>query len=377
MLAGMLLAAERGLRGRGVEPAQVRRVLVLEYRLPLGCVVHLTPVFEAMKRAAGREIEIAVATRGLGLEVLRHSRFVDHLIETPDPTVALGAAVRGLRRELRRRGFEPECVLTGASDQRTRIALIGMLGTRGWRGGFTVTPKLYQRPLAYDAGLSLIGNNLRLAKMIGCEAEVTRPRVFFSESDAATARELLREANREGRPVVVFVTQNSGGQNTGWHLDRFVAVIRHAAERGFAVVYVGTAGDAVAVEGIRAAAGGVGASIAGRTTVSELSAVLAKSDWMVTLDTGTMHVGRAAGVPMVVLGPSWQRPLEWMPLGVENARILRGADREGAPEGYKLDEIEAEAVIAALGELVEMYPAAEEARMGRLGEGMSGVDLLA
>jgi ADP-heptose:LPS heptosyltransferase len=201
--------------------------------------------------------------------------------------------------------------------------------------------------------------------------------VFFSESDAATARELLREANREGRPVVVFVTQNSGGQNTGWHLDRFVAVIRHAAERGFAVVYVGTAGDAVAVEGIRAAAGGVGASIAGRTTVSELSAVLAKSDWMVTLDTGTMHVGRAAGVPMVVLGPSWQRPLEWMPLGVENARILRGADREGAPEGYRLDEIEAEAVIAALGELVEMYPAAEEARMGRLGEGMSGVDLLA
>jgi ADP-heptose:LPS heptosyltransferase len=313
----------------------------------------------------------------LGLEVLRHSRFVDHLIETPDPTVALGAAVRELRRELRRRGFEPECMLTGASDQRTRIALIGMLGTRGWRGGFTVTPKLYQRPLAYDAGLSLIGNNLRLAKMIGCEAEVTRPRVFFSESDAATARELLREANREGRPVVVFVTQNSGGQNTGWHLDRFVAVIRHAAERGFAVVYVGTAGDAVAVEGIRAAAGGVGASIAGRTTVSELSAVLAKSDWMVTLDTGTMHVGRAAGVPMVVLGPSWQRPLEWMPLGVENARILRGADREGAPEGYRLDEIEAEAVIAALGELVEMYPAAEEARMGRLGEGMSGVDLLA
>ena len=133
-----------------------------------------------------------------------------HLIETPDPTVALGAAVRELRRELRRRGFEPECMLTGASDQRTRIALIGMLGTRGWRGGFTVTPKLYQRPLAYDAGLSLIGNNLRLAKMIGCEAEVTRPRVFFSESDAATARELLREANREGRPVVVFVTQNSG-----------------------------------------------------------------------------------------------------------------------------------------------------------------------
>jgi ADP-heptose:LPS heptosyltransferase len=377
MLAGMLLAAERVVRGRGVEPARVRRVLVLEYRLPLGCVVHLTPVFEAMKTSGGREIEIGVATRGLGLEVLRHSRFVDHLIETPDPTVDLGAAVRGLRHELRRRGFKPECVLTGASDQRTRIALMGMLGAKGWRGGFTVSPGLYQRLLAYDAGLSLIGNNLRLAKMIGCDAEVTRPRVFFSESDAATARELLREANPEGRAIVVMVTQNSGGQNTGWHEERFVRVIRHAAERGFAVVYVGTAGDAAAVEGIRASAGGVGVSIAGRTTVSELSAVLAMSDWMVTLDTGTLHVGRAAGVPMVVLGPSWQRPLEWMPLGVENVRILRGEDREGVTEGYRLDEIEAEAVIAALGELVEVYPASADARGARVAEGISGVDHLA
>jgi ADP-heptose:LPS heptosyltransferase len=329
-----------------------------------------------MKTSRGREIEVAVATRGLGLEVLRHSRFVDHLIETPDPTVGLGAAVCGLRRELRARGFAPECVLTGASDQRTRIALMGMLGAAGWRGGYTVNPGIYQRPLVYDAGLSLIGNNLRLAKMIGCEAEGTRPRVFFSEGDAAKARELLREANLEGRPLVVFVTQNSGGQSTGWHVDRFVRVIRYAAERGFAVVYVGTVADAAAVEGIRAAAGGVGASIAGKTTVSELAAVLAMSDWMVTLDTGTMHVGRAAGVPMVVLGPSWQRPLEWMPLGVENVRILRGEDTEGVPEGYRLDEISAEGVIAALGELVEVYPASEGARMGRVAEGISGVDLL-
>jgi ADP-heptose:LPS heptosyltransferase len=372
----MLLAAERLVRGRGVEPARVRQVLVLEYRLPLGCVVHLTPVFEAMKRSRP-EIEIAVATRGLGMEVLRHSRFVDHLIEAPDPTVDLGAAVWALRRELRRRGFKPECVLTGASDQRTRIALMGMLGARGWRGGFTVTPGLYQRPLAYDAGLSLIGNNLRLAKMIGCLAEVSRPRVFFSESNAARARELMREANPEGRAIVVMVTQNSGGQNTGWHEERFGRVIRFAAERGLAVVYVGTAGDAAAVEGIRAAAGGVGVSIAGRTTVSELSAVLAMSDWMVTLDTGTLHVGRAASVPMVVLGPSWQRPLEWMPLGVENVRILRAQDREGVPEGYRLDEIEAGAVIAALGELVEVYPASADARGARVGEGISDFDHLA
>ena len=78
------------------------------------------------------------------------------------------------------------------------------------------------------------------------------------------------------------------------------------------MVYVGTSADVAAIEAIRQAAGGVGASIAGRTSVTELAAVLAMSDAMVTLDTGTMHIGRAVKTPMAVLGPSWQRPIEWM-----------------------------------------------------------------
>jgi ADP-heptose:LPS heptosyltransferase len=378
MLAGMLLAAERVLRSktRKVEPAQVRRVLVLEYRLPLGCLVHMTPVFEAIKRSRP-EVEIAVATRGLGLQVLRHSRFVDRLIEAPDPTTDLGAAVRGLRKELRTCGFHPDCVLTGASDQRTRIALMALLGTDAWRGGYTQAPALYQRPLAYDQGLSLIRNNLRLAKLIGCEADVSQPRVFFSERDVAAAKALLRDANPDGRSLLVMVTQNSGGQSTGWHTDRFVQVIDHAARvHGCAVVYVGTSGDAAAIDAIRQAAGGVGTSLAGKTTVSELAAVLAASDYVVTLDTGTMHVGRAAGVPMVVLGPSWQKPLEWMPLGVENVRVLRGPDREDMPEGYRLDEVSADSVIAALGELTNLYPAAAATRELRIEAGLSDIDHL-
>jgi len=156
-----------------------------------------------------------------------------------------------------------------------------------------------------------------------------------------------------------------------------VRVIDYAARvRGFAVVFVGTSEDAVAIDAIRKAAGGVGTSIAGKTTVSELAAVLALSDFAVTLDTGTMHVGRAAGAPMVVLGPSWQRPVEWMPLGVENVRILRGADRPDMPTGYRLDEVTAEAAIDSLGELVEKYPASPTERERRLLEGLSETDLL-
>ncbi len=146
MLARTLLAVEGMFRKVAtVEPERVKQALVLEYMLPLGTCVHLTPFFEAMKLCRP-DVAITVATRGLGLQVLRHSPYIDRLIDTPDPLTDLKAAVLSLRSCLRRLKLEPDCVLTGASDQRTRIALMGVLGASGWRGGYTLKRELYRRP---------------------------------------------------------------------------------------------------------------------------------------------------------------------------------------------------------------------------------------
>jgi ADP-heptose:LPS heptosyltransferase len=374
--AGGLMASERLLRGSRVTtaPADVKSVLVLEYLLPLGCCVHLTPVYEAIKRSRPG-VTVTVATRGLGTAVLRHNPSIDHLIETPDPLTDLSGAARSLRAELKRRSLRPDCTLTGASDQRSRIALLALLAGGGWRGGFSLASQLYQRPLRYQRDRSLIDNNLQLLNLIGGSAEHIEPRVYFSRANVAAARALAREANPAGKPLAIMVTQNSGGQRTGWHEERFVEVIRHAHEvLGCAIAYVGTPADIAAIGALRQAAGGVGVSLAGRTSVTELAALLAMSDVAVSLDTGTMHVGRAVGVPMVVIGPSWQKPLEWLPLQTANVRIQRGKDRPDVPPGYKLDEVEAPAVIASLTELLQVYPADPAQRESRLKASTSDVD---
>lgn len=374
--SGAVMAAERMLRGSRitVDAGKVRSVLFLEYLLPLGCCVHLTPVYEAIKRSRP-EVTVSVATRGLGLAVLRHNRSIDHLIETPDPLSDLYGARQALRGELQRRKLQPDCTFTGASDQRTRIALLGILAGSGWRGGFTQAPQLYQRPLRYLRDRSLIDNNLRLADLIGAGGGHFEPRVFFSKADVAAARAMAQGSNPSGKPLLILVTQGSGGQRTGWHEDRFVEVIRHAHEvLGCAIAYVGTAADIAAVERIRQAAGGIGTSLAGKTSVTELAALLALSDLVVSLDTGTMHVGRAVGVPMVVMGPSWQKPLEWLPLEAANVRILRGEDRTEVPATYKLDEVQAPAVITSLTDLLQAYPADPARREERLQASVSEVD---
>lgn len=374
--ADTLLIAERLLRGKSFDPVpgKVRHVLVLEYLLPLGCCVHLTPLYEAIKRSRP-EVTVTVATRGLGFALLRHHPFIDHLIETPDPLIDTFAAARTLVSELSKLGLQPDCTLTGASDQRSRIALLALLARTGWRGGYTQASALYQHTLTVDRQRSLIDNNLRLAALAGCSTEHLEPRVFFSNSDASTASALIRENNPEGKPLLVLVTQNSGGQSTGWHTDRFIQVIRHAHDTlGCAILYVGIAADTEAVEQIRQQAGGIGVSLTGKTSVTELAALLAMSDVVVSLDTGTMHIARAVGVPIVVLGPSWQKPREWLPLEVPNARILRGVDRPDVPPGYRLDEIDAPSVIAALTELLKVYPPNPTERAERLRRSESAID---
>lgn len=372
--------------GRGLErllrprtrcpPEKVRSALMLEYMLPLGSCIHMTPVYEAIKFHRP-EITLTVATRGIGLQVLRHSPFVDHLIETPDPLRDVRAAARSLSLQLKQRELDPDCCLTGMPDQRTRVALVALLSCSGWRGGFTVHPGMYQKPLQILQGESQIANNLQLAALLGCRSEPLEPRVFYTAAEAAGAQALLEEVDGSAAPVLIVVARNSGGQRTGWHDERWVRVLRHAHQQlGYAIVYVGTAADAESLEALRALSG-VGASVAGRTSVPELAALLARSDLMISLDTGTMHVGRATGLPMVVLGPSWQKPQEWLPLGKDHVRILRGKDRVDVPEGYLLDEISAEAAIEALEDLTRRFPAGVSARAARLAAGLSEIDLLA
>jgi ADP-heptose:LPS heptosyltransferase len=257
--------------------------------------------------------------------------------------------------------------------------MMAMLAGPAIRGGFTIHRELYHQPLVYDPQRSLIDNNLRLAELVSASQEHREPRVFFSEADVAAAQGLIKIASPEARPLVVFVTQNSGGQLTGWHPSRFAEVIRHTYNKlGCAIVYVGTEKDGEPIEEIRQAAEGIGVSLAGKTSVTELAALLALADAAVSLDTGTMHVGRCVGLPMVVIGPSWQPPIEWLPMGLPQVRILRGPnrDRKEIPENYKLDEVEAPAVIAALEDLLEKYPPNVDSRQQRLGAGFSTVDHL-
>jgi ADP-heptose:LPS heptosyltransferase len=364
-LAGRILRGARSVTTDDLR--QLRQLLFLQYEAPLGSNVHITPVFEAIKKAVP-DTRIAVACSGLAVEVLKHNPFIDDLLITSNPLVNTADAMRSLRHQLRKKKINPECVVTTSGNTRSRITLCGMVAGRSLRVGYTHVPALYDASLIYNKEISLIANNLRLVQLLGHGDTHYEPRIFFSRTDLEIAQSLLATNDSAVlKPRVVFVTQTSPTQRKSWRKERFVAAADYVVrELGCEAVFVGTAKEADLIDDIRNRMQHPSVSVAGKTSLPVLSAMLCMCDYAITLDTGTMHVGRAAGIPQVILAPAWSPVVEWLPLGMDQYQIRKGPDIHSAPANYVIDEISTDEVISALEYLYQNYPWSTETRMARV-----------
>jgi ADP-heptose:LPS heptosyltransferase len=334
----------------------VRNFFLLQYPAALGTAIHATPLIPAL-RSAVPGCNIAVAASGFALEVLRNHPGIDQLIETPSPLKDLRGALRVLRGKI---PFEKGSfvTITSTGNERTLVAMQAVLCGAATRVGFTVAPLLYRVPMAFDNTQSQIGNNLRIIEALGHTSQHFEPELFFSDADLASARHTLQAAGIGiTQPVAVFVTQTSVTQRKGWRAERFRAVAQHLHERyGAHILFVGAGAESAAIDELRASLPFPTTSVAGKTTLPGLAALMSLANVGLSLDTGPMHIGRAAGLPMAIIAPAWSPPVEWLPLNDDRFRILKKADMEKAPEGYIIDEVFVDDVIAALDDLLSRFP---------------------
>jgi heptosyltransferase-2/heptosyltransferase-3 len=117
------------------------------------------------------------------------------------------------------------------------------------------------------------------------------------------AAELLNIAGVSDRYVVLH--PGSGARVKLWPAARWVEVAREIANQGFWVVVTGSEGEREQANQIARAAGGDTVSIAGRTDLPTLAAVLSGAALVAGVDSGPLHLACAAGAPTLRLyGPS-------------------------------------------------------------------------
>jgi ADP-heptose:LPS heptosyltransferase len=151
-------------------------------------------------------------------------------------------------------------------------------------------------------------------------------------------------------PAVVHPGAAFGAKR--WPADRFAAVAAALRDHGHDVVLTGSAAERPLVRAVARAAGLPDeAVLAGRTSLAQLCAVVARAALVVCGDTGVAHVASAWRVPSVVLfgpvGPErWGPPAGGPHVALTRAELRRG-DRFGADPDPALLAVGVDEVVAA------------------------------
>jgi heptosyltransferase-3 len=347
--------------------APPRSILVIQLG-DIGDVVLATATFRALKDRLPDARIHALVRKGCGA-LLAADPNLSGIFESRRGGGKLSAAARenlALLRSLRAQRFD--LVIDLRTGDRSAILALLARGTDKvacvgdgafWRG-FIFT-RLFDRlvaapPPAHPGA----DQSLRILRAAGLEVENFLPQLHVSDETDASAMRILKEAGIS--PGARFVTINpfSRWKYKEWGYDRWAEVIAKLGEsHGIPSVLIGSAEESGEAAGILRKAGAEGRSIAGKTSLGELAAVLRRSALHMGVDSAAPHMASALGTPtLTIFGPSdwraWVLPDDLhrvvapdMPCVPCN---MEGCDRKG--RSVCLEELPAEKVLHAAGEML-------------------------
>jgi ADP-heptose:LPS heptosyltransferase len=139
---------------------------------------------------------------------------------------------------------------------------------------------------------------------------------------------LLTEHNVSAGNYAVFVP-GSAHADKCWPTERFAELADKIYKKfGFSIIATGTAPEADVVNKLQNLADVPVVNLAGRTTLSELMALLKGARLVVSNDTGPGHIAAAAGVPLVIMfGRS--NPVRVAPYGRKECVVANDIESRG------------------------------------------------
>lgn len=300
-------------------PAALEKLLIIKPSA-LGDIVHSLPFLAAVKErfpAAGIHWVVA---RGLHTFLEGHPLIEKLWVIDKDSWKIPGNLRRtvkdiaGLRRGLRQEHFDVSVDLSGLLRSGLITFAAGARRRIGFAGSDEGSPFFYTEKIHGDMHIHAVDRYLSIAAYLGCDTRQVHFPFAPYDHHPAICRELPEE--------YILLGPSAGKEANRWPADRFG---RLAARFSLPSVVIGSAAEAgIAAETVRHAQGKA-ISIAGRTNLQELCAVIEKAKFFVTNDTGPMHIAAALQVPVFALfGPA--NPVRTGPYGEMHTVIKEDVD---------------------------------------------------
>jgi heptosyltransferase I len=289
-------------------PAGIRKILIIKPSA-LGDVIHGLPVLQALyTHFSEPEIHWVVA-RGFheileGHPLIRKLWIIDkNSWKKPAKVFATFTELRRLAAGLRREKFDLVIDLQGLF----RSAMIGMFTGTKERAGFESSREgakfSYKYRVRTDPELHAVDKNMLLARALGCD---TGEPVF-----PFPPLELRPELSERLPSEYAVFAPSAGTLVKRWPAANYGYL---AAKLPIPAIIVGGKSDVALADEIASLSQGRAISLAGKTHLKELVAVIKGARFLVTGDSGPMHIAAALNVPVfAVFGPT--NPVRTGPYG--------------------------------------------------------------
>jgi lipopolysaccharide heptosyltransferase II len=133
------------------------------------------------------------------------------------------------------------------------------------------------------------------------------PHLYVDEQARQELEQLLNQAGvQPDRPLVVCHINSNNGQSKRWPIPYWALLIdRLIRGEGAQVVLTGAGTDIPQIQAVTRQMQEQALNLAGRTSLTQLSALLQRADLLISGDSGPLHMGVACGTPIIgMYGPT-------------------------------------------------------------------------
>lgn len=329
-----------------------------------------TPALRAL-RDHHPDATIALEGRPALEPLLRGLRFFDEFLPDPGARGLRGAVARA--STLRRREFDLALLFPDS----VRAALGPFLARIPRRIGYARDP--LRRALVNDCldtprgddgnrlPIPMVERYLRLTRHMDCPDRGKHEELVVEDAESARIeKELAALGIDQGEPIVTVSPGAGFGPSKLWPPQSFAAACRELSRRYSLRPVLAPAPNEI---GIAASISALDSSIAtwradGSATLDGLKALVARSQLVLTNDTGPRHIAVALGVPVItVMGPTDPRHTA---CNLELQRVLREdvacspCQKKVCPIDHRcMTRLAPERVVEAAGELMRAGDSAE------------------
>jgi len=148
-----------------------------------------------------------------------------------------------------------------------------------------------------------IDRYLQVAEYLGCSSLNWSWKIYISDKEKREADNLISQINKNGLPLVA-INPCSRWETKLWPAEKFSELTKKLLDMGIKPLFLGGIKDRKLIDSILDGLKGA-VNLAGLVNLKQLAYIYSRSDAVVTVDTGPMHIAVMAGARVVaIFGPT-------------------------------------------------------------------------